>query len=121
MTGGKGGTLGAEQLHLAFARLGLPMGHAWLVAALFKDMDADLSGVVSERDFTLWINDVAGSSGSGSRELTLLKPLPRDPALWGPIELRLALQKMLLHAKLGPADLLRAWDTDRGGQLDRKE
>ena len=107
-------------LHFAMDLLGLPRGNQWLVAELFKEMDADYSGQVSETDFTSWLSDAQGAAVT-LRNITLIKPLPCLPDGWSPEALHKALQRMLMNAGLSPVDLLRAWDNDMGGQLERKE
>lgn len=121
LTRGKKGNMTADQFRAAIHRIGLASGfeHLWLVEALFKELDSDRSGRIGERDFILWMND-AGGIASRARDLTLTKPVRHDVS-WTPDLLREALQNALLDAGLGPVHLLRAWDSDQEGHLERKE
>lgn len=85
-------------------------------------MDADRSGYVSERDFTEWLNGSSSSGGAAKADgLQLIRPLNRIPGFWTAEGLRSALQEMLVEADLAPVDLMKAWDSDLGGELEKVE
>jgi hypothetical protein len=85
-------------------------------------VDSDRSGYLSERDFTEWLSGSSASGGATKAEgLQLMRPLNREPDFWTAESLRHALQEMLIAADLSPIDLMKAWDSDLGGELERAE
>ena len=121
LTRGKRGFMSVEQFQAAMYRIGLSskFEHMWLVEALFRELDCDRSGRLGERDFVEWMNDSSGIAEK-ARNLTLTKPVRHDVS-WTPDLLREALQSALLDADIAPLHLLRAWDSDQEGRLERKE
>ena len=130
LTRGRGGALSYSELTDALTLVGLPKGLEWLGQQIAKASDRDHSGFINERDFVLWLSDRSFDEESLLKKLSLRlgvssalgwEELPQQAGFWTPEQLRLSLQAVLASQGLAPIDMLKAWDADLTGTLERRE
>lgn len=104
-----------EDFDAAMARIGLPPGNAWLVDAVFKQIDVNDDGSIGVPELRSWINGVEMRKALAKSITLRSRPGGREMQLaeleWSPAVMREQIQLTLIANNLAPIDLLRAYAT----------
>jgi Ca2+-binding EF-hand superfamily protein len=117
--------LRSSEFAQAMSRVGMPVENEWLVEALFKQIDVRAVGVVGETELKAWINGVELRKAA-AKTLTI-NSWPGAQALnlaeldWDAATIREQLQLVLISNRLGPLDLLHAWDSRGNGTFSKRD
>ena len=112
-------SLGRDGFETALSRIGLPPGNHWLADAVFTQMDAKATGVVTERELKQWINGNEIRKALAKQIKIVTQDMDGEwvdlrEIEWDFATLREQLQIALISSNLGPLDLLRAWEPRSG-------